>query len=63
MAKKTQSKYPPYPGSGWDYAIRHSASTQLQKPNKAICIYCRMQALDSASITHKPDCPARNDKE
>jgi hypothetical protein len=53
------SKYPTYPDSNWDYSIRHSASTQLIKPNKAICIYCREQAMKENQIKHKEDCPAR----
>lgn len=60
---KNQSKYPPYPGSSWDYAVRHTASTLLRKPNKAICIYCHCQAKTNAELVHKSDCPARNEKE
>lgn len=54
----TKSKYPPYPGSNWDYAVKHSASMALVRPNKAICIYCHCQAAKENDIQHKPDCPA-----
>lgn len=60
MARKQKSKYPPYPSSGWDYAVIHSASTELRKPNKVICIYCRCQALTEDQLKHADDCPAKN---
>lgn len=59
MKTRKTSKYPPYPGSNRDYAVRESARSMLVKPNKAICIYCRRQAVDNASLTHEGDCPAR----
>lgn len=62
MARKKKSKYPPYPSSSMDYAIRHSAGTELRKLNKVICIYCRHQSKTEQELTHEPDCPARNEK-
>jgi len=56
-----KSKYPPFPQSNSDYAIRHSARTQLRKPNKAICIYCRQQALTENTLRHSQDCPAKRE--
>lgn len=63
MAKR--DKYPPYPGSGRDYAVRHSAKIALRQPNKVICIYCHAQALseDELKGKHQPDCPAKDHKE
>ena len=61
MKRKKPSKYPPYPGSGWDYAVKESDLQALRKPNKVICIYCRHQAVTEDALTHEPDCPARNE--
>ena len=60
---KRKSKYPPYPESGWDYAVKMSAASKLQKPNKCICIYCYGQALTEELLTnkHESDCPARKE--
>lgn len=55
-----KSKYPPYPDTNWDYARKHSASIELEKPNKAICIYCYCQAVSEDKIEHLPDCPAKD---
>lgn len=63
MSKTKTRKYPPYPGSGMDYAIVHSAKMALRKPNKRICIYCHGQAPTIEEISHADDCPARNEKE
>ena len=54
---KKKSKYPPYPGSGRDYAIVQSAAFALQPPNKNICIYCRQQEMTERKIQHDTDCP------
>lgn len=62
MKKKHKIKYPPYPDSNWDYAVKHTASTHLVSPNKHICIYCWGQAVESKDIVHLDDCPARNEK-
>src|SRR5688572_5156270 len=56
MAKKT-NKYPPYPGSGRDYAVVETARQALRKPNKNICIYCHAQAVTEDAIQHAADCP------
>ena len=53
-----RAKYPPYPDSNWDYSVVESARQDLRNPNKAICIYCRKQALTNDGIEHEPDCPA-----
>lgn len=63
MKRKQQSKYPPYPGSGYDYSVIESARQMLRKPNKVICIYCRHQSVSEDKLTHESDCPARNEKE
>lgn len=59
MARKKQSKYPPYPGSGYDYSVVESARQHLRKPNRVICIYCHGQAVTEPDIIHKEDCPAK----
>lgn len=59
---KKRSKYPPHPQSNWCYATRHTASINLKKPNKLICIYCHGQCV-KGPIPHQPDCPAKNVKE
>ncbi len=55
-----QSKYPPYPGSNWDYAVKESARSMLVPPSKCICLYCHQQAVKEAQIIHAPDCPAKD---
>lgn len=55
-------KYPPYPGSNWDYAIKHIASQKLVEPNKSICIYCHAQALTENKLVHLLDCPVAKAK-
>lgn len=57
------NNYPPYPGSNWDYACKETARMALRKPNKKICIYCHGQCKADEKIPHKPDCPARNEKD
>jgi hypothetical protein len=59
VPRKRREKYPPYPDSGWDYAVIHAAKMQLEKPNKFICIYCHGQAVKEKDIPHKDDCPAK----
>jgi hypothetical protein len=59
--KAMKAKYPPYPGSSYDYAVIHYASTLLKKGNKAICIYCHEQAINETKLNHKSDCPAREE--
>lgn len=63
MAKQNRRRYPPYPGSGMDYAVIHTARMALRKPNRVICIYCHCQAKTGPELIgkHEPDCPARND--
>ena len=56
-----KGKYPPYPGSNWDYAVRESARQMLQKPNRVICLYCRHQAVKPEDLKHEPDCPAKDE--
>jgi hypothetical protein len=41
-----------------DYADRHNAAMALVEPNRKICIYCRAQAVDEASLRHEEGCPA-----
>jgi len=59
--RRKLSKYPPYPGSNWDYAVKMSAAALLNPPNKAICIYCCQQAKTDAAINHVSDCPAKDE--
>lgn len=59
--KKTESKYPPYPSSNWDYGVKMAAAQQLVPPNRAICIYCHAQACFEAHIIHAPDCPTKDE--
>ncbi len=58
---KKKRKYPPYPESNWDYAVKESARQMLRSPNKAICLYCRAQAKTEKEIEHESDCPAKNE--
>jgi hypothetical protein len=60
--KKTKSKYPPYPGTNWDYGARMAAGQCLTPPNKSICIYCMAQALTQQEIKHAEDCPAKDEE-
>jgi hypothetical protein len=61
--RKKASKYPPYPGTNWDYGAKMAAGQCLIPPNKKICIYCRGQCKTGETVPHQPDCPARNDEE
>lgn len=59
--KRVRSKYPPYPGSGYDYSVVESARQRLEKPNRVICIYCHGQAENEEELesNHQEDCPAK----
>jgi hypothetical protein len=60
MSRRTpRSKYPPFPGTNWDYGAKMAAAQQLIPPNRCICIYCHGQALTEAAIIHATDCPAK----
>jgi hypothetical protein len=60
---KRSGKYPPYPGSNWDYGLKMAAASQLVKPNKVICVYCRQQAVTRDKLVHASDCPAKDEKD
>jgi hypothetical protein len=55
-------RFPPYPGSNRDYAVRHAAKILLDPPNRSICIYCHAQAPNDSLLKHLGDCPAKGDK-
>lgn len=59
MKNGKTTKYPPYPESNGDYAVKEMARQALRKPNKNICLYCHGQAISEKDITHKDDCPAK----
>jgi hypothetical protein len=62
---KTRPKYPDYPDSNWDYAVKETARMALKPGNKRICIYCHAQGKTQEDVrkAHAADCPARNDEE
>ena len=62
MKRKKESKYPPYPGSNWDYGLKMAAAQMLLPSNKCICIYCRQQAKTEKGIKHISDCPTMRKK-
>lgn len=55
MAKS--NRYPSYPDSNRDAAVKEAARIKLRPPNKNICLYCHAQAVLAENIEHVSDCP------
>ena len=57
VKKYPDSKYPPYPESGRDHAVKMAAAQVLKDKRNDICIYCHAEARGEHLIAHLPDCP------
>jgi hypothetical protein len=52
-----KKKFPKWGSLAYDYAALESARQMLRKPNKCICLYCRVQAVKESDIRHEEGCP------
>lgn len=57
FAKKKSAGYPSASTVRFDYGYKMGVLQELRHPNKAICGYCRRQAVTNDKVIHKDDCP------